>query len=568
MKPILVLLILFGSGVSGFAQYVYTIKADSVLITSCDSAELIIENHTQAVPGFLFNTGRGRTVFKRAVQKLNDSLYLIGADTLKVLPANAVLRPNTGWTTTGNAGTVDGTNFLGTTNAVPLSFRVNNIPAGRIDTEGVTLFGYRAGGVNTGTNVAAFGTGALQANNGFFNTAMGASALQVNNDGFFNTAVGARSLVANTSGYSNTAVGSNALTSNTAGFGNTAMGDGVMTFNATGNNNTGIGNSALAMNTTASQNTALGASALTENTTGSNNTAFGTSAGTHNTSGSNNIYIGYNSGLGLVTGNNNTIIGTNVSGLPSSLSNNIILADGSGNKRLQFDGAGNLNVALQTSVTDTAAYKPLVQDASGNIRKSLSWPGAAAGGGTSTLQQTLTAGGTLTSDNTITNWDHTLLFDGGTYKFSWLPGVPIVFPPYTTTALMWQPDSSLATFTLSSGIYTPTITPKANVTDITVNNLVYNIIGSVVTVAGNVLIKPTAASTKTIIEISLPFGTSFQTGALCGGSASCQFSNAINTGYITGNPATDQVQIIFFAAEAGDFHPVSFSFSYNLWANF
>jgi hypothetical protein len=67
------------------AQYVYTIKADSVKITnSCDTAEFILENHTMTVPGFLFNTGRGRTVFKRALQKINDSLYLIGADTLKV----------------------------------------------------------------------------------------------------------------------------------------------------------------------------------------------------------------------------------------------------------------------------------------------------------------------------------------------------------------------------------------------------------------------------------------------------------------------------------------------------
>lgn len=67
-----------------FAQYVFTIKADSVKITNCDSAELIIENHTQGVPGFLYNTGNGRTIFKRALQKVNDSVYLIGTDTLKL----------------------------------------------------------------------------------------------------------------------------------------------------------------------------------------------------------------------------------------------------------------------------------------------------------------------------------------------------------------------------------------------------------------------------------------------------------------------------------------------------
>jgi hypothetical protein len=54
------------------SQYIYTITADSVKITDCNSAELIIENHTQGVPGFLFNTGRGRTIFKRALTKLND----------------------------------------------------------------------------------------------------------------------------------------------------------------------------------------------------------------------------------------------------------------------------------------------------------------------------------------------------------------------------------------------------------------------------------------------------------------------------------------------------------------
>ncbi len=71
-----------------FAQYVYTINADSVKITNhCDTAELIIENHTQNVPGFLFNKGRGRTEFRKALQKIDDSTYLIGADTLTIQPA-------------------------------------------------------------------------------------------------------------------------------------------------------------------------------------------------------------------------------------------------------------------------------------------------------------------------------------------------------------------------------------------------------------------------------------------------------------------------------------------------
>ncbi len=49
-----------------FAQKIYQIRADSVRIyNTCDTAELIIENRTQNVPGFLYNKGRGRTEFRR-----------------------------------------------------------------------------------------------------------------------------------------------------------------------------------------------------------------------------------------------------------------------------------------------------------------------------------------------------------------------------------------------------------------------------------------------------------------------------------------------------------------------
>ncbi|WP_242696404.1 hypothetical protein [Longitalea luteola] len=66
MKRILFVLALLCLEKTLHAQtpYIYTIKADSVKITNtCDTAELIIENHTQNVPGFLFNKGRGRSEF-------------------------------------------------------------------------------------------------------------------------------------------------------------------------------------------------------------------------------------------------------------------------------------------------------------------------------------------------------------------------------------------------------------------------------------------------------------------------------------------------------------------------
>ncbi len=54
-----------------------TLQADSVDIHNYDSAELIIQNHTQNVPGFLFNTGNGRTQLKHVLVGISDSVYLI-----------------------------------------------------------------------------------------------------------------------------------------------------------------------------------------------------------------------------------------------------------------------------------------------------------------------------------------------------------------------------------------------------------------------------------------------------------------------------------------------------------
>jgi hypothetical protein len=82
MKKILFILVLMCLEKALHAQYVYTIKADSVKITNtCDTAELIIENHTQTVPGFLFNRGRGRTEFRRIAQ-LDDTSVVVGGDTI------------------------------------------------------------------------------------------------------------------------------------------------------------------------------------------------------------------------------------------------------------------------------------------------------------------------------------------------------------------------------------------------------------------------------------------------------------------------------------------------------
>ncbi len=131
MKHILFLLIIMNLVDQLSAQYVYTIKADSVKLTNCDSSELIIENHTQSVPGFLFNTGHGRTIFKRGAQKLTDSSYLIGADTLK-LNMNSWIQGGNAFHTTG---------VLGTTDNNPIDLYTKGVQRARLTNTGNLLLG-------------------------------------------------------------------------------------------------------------------------------------------------------------------------------------------------------------------------------------------------------------------------------------------------------------------------------------------------------------------------------------------------------------------------------------------
>lgn len=85
MKQILLIALFCFSSYLSFAQYVYKIKADSVRIynDSCN-AELILENSTKNVTGFLYNKGNGRTEFRKPMIKVNDSLYVFGSDTLRI----------------------------------------------------------------------------------------------------------------------------------------------------------------------------------------------------------------------------------------------------------------------------------------------------------------------------------------------------------------------------------------------------------------------------------------------------------------------------------------------------
>ncbi len=186
------------------------------------------------------------------------------------------------WRTSGNAGIVGGTHFIGTTDAARLDFRVNNEPSGHLGHFlRSTAFGYRSG--------ASIVSGQR-------NTLIGAHAGELCTTGSYNTAVGSHSLETNTTGSSNVGIGVFCLQNSTTGSGNTAVGNESLTSNTTGYRNSAVGESALLDNTTGAYNVALGSSALANNTTGNDNTAIGSGAGDQNITGNGNVAIGHQSG--------------------------------------------------------------------------------------------------------------------------------------------------------------------------------------------------------------------------------------------------------------------------------
>lgn len=235
------------------------------------------------------------------------------------------------WNTTGNAASA--TDFIGTTNAQPLKFKVQNMGAGYIGIldpfnpgSKSTYLGWGTGISNPGRVNTGFGFGVLMGASGEYNCAFGNNALSINT-GDDNSAFGSQALGANTSGHLNVAIGSDALTKNTTGNSNVAIGVDALFSNIDGMENTGIGylalrsnkdgywnvgigSNSLYSNTTGSYNIGIGNYSLNTNTTGNYNTALGGTSLQNNGTGVENVAMGYNALRTNSTGNRNTAIGT------------------------------------------------------------------------------------------------------------------------------------------------------------------------------------------------------------------------------------------------------------------
>jgi len=189
----------------------------------------------------------------------------------------------TGWLTTGNASLTAGTNFIGTTDAVDVSFKRANVLSGYI---GATSTAFGVGALSSGaaTTSTAFGNNALSVSTGSNNVAFGQNALRdCAGSAIYNTAVGTNALkgINNAASQYNTALGGEAM--------------GLTTGDVS--NCTAVGYQALY--------SISGAGAAR----GLNNTAFGYQAGSTITTGENNIAIGYQAQVPSITSNNQIQIG-------------------------------------------------------------------------------------------------------------------------------------------------------------------------------------------------------------------------------------------------------------------
>ena len=277
------------------------------------------------------------------------------------------------WGTSGNAGINGDVNFIGTTDANPLIFKVNNIFAGGIGPEGGVGLGRGVEDVNkldapgiiaigdsalynnadsseiaigqaalfnndvSGDNVAIGNFNMVSNTTGSLNTSLGNFSLVTNDTGYqnvsvgygalfasessFNTAVGTLAMESNVDGDENVAVGTYAMNNNVSGFDNTALGYASLYTNNNGFYNAATGCFSLFANTTGQRNTANGPFTLYKNTTGSYNTAIGRWGMYNNTTGGFNVGIGHKALATNTTGSFNTAIGDSADVASAALTN-------------------------------------------------------------------------------------------------------------------------------------------------------------------------------------------------------------------------------------------------------
>jgi len=362
-----------------------TPNASSLLDITSTTKGVLVPRMTQTQRNAIVTPATGLLIYQ--TNNTTGFYYYSGTAWAAVTPKSK------GWSLTGNVGTVPGTNFIGTNDAMDLVIKTNNTerlrvlstgnvgigtlsPAGMLHVKGNTDVSQLIIDANStqssthpliklrnssGTDLmwihsddltnSFVGSNAGRVNNaasgGIYNTFTGSKAGYSNTTGSGNSANGYQALFSNTTGNYNTANGVQALLSNTTGNSNTANGLSTLFSNKAGNNGVAIGYSSQQnVNNTATSwdntNTSLGFQSLRgsgnpANNTGEANTAIGREALLSNSSGS------FNTATGLQALTTNTTGSWNTANGQAALYNN---------------KTGNANTALGLGAlfTDTEGY--------------------------------------------------------------------------------------------------------------------------------------------------------------------------------------------------------------------
>lgn len=283
-------------------------NASSLLEIKSTSKGLLIPRMTLAQRNAIVSPAAGLLIYQ--TNNTQGFYYYSGSGWSAVTAKNF-------WSLTGNAGTNPSANFIGTTDAQPLAFRVNNKRAGYIDYDSLianSSFGNQSLVTNTsGNNNTAIGYRSLFSNTqGDRNTGLGAFSLYNNTTGYYNTGIGYQALFNNTSSIGNTATGLWALYNTTNSIDNTANGIQALYHNISGGNNTACGGGALITNTTGFSNSGFGFQSLFTNSTGSDNTALGNSA---DVSADGFVYATAIGDLAIANASYKVVVGPNISGM-------------------------------------------------------------------------------------------------------------------------------------------------------------------------------------------------------------------------------------------------------------
>jgi trimeric autotransporter adhesin len=352
-----------------------TADASALLDVKSNTKGVLVPRMTKAEKSNIGSPATGLLVYQTGPD--STGFYYFDGSVWKWLAAAA--NAPQGWYTTGNVGTTT-SNFLGTIDDVPLSFRQNNNWMGRLDAANRNYYiGGGAGASATGNTNVAMGDSALRSGTASQAVVIGGQAGKSNNSngsivigyeaaasnpspgvaiGYqsqrlpgsaTNTSVGSFTLLAGATGSNNVALGYTALQQNGSGTGNTGIGSGALNLNVTTSFNTAIGYNTMNRFVRGASNEAVGAGALGFMDSATNSVAMGNSAligsfGTVDTS-VNNIAIGYSSQNATRNTRGNVSVGANTMVNNISGFYNVAVGDSA----LRYSGNGSNNVAVGKS---------------------------------------------------------------------------------------------------------------------------------------------------------------------------------------------------------------------------